>query len=413
MMKRIFALLLCAATLLTSLAFIGCEKEEKEEAENEENDEEEDEDKPLSVGWNRGYIGSLENKDFRFKINTDADQYVYSDVIEMGAAGTKITFTDKYGFADTAEIFSLSSWIKSAGQWVIDENGVNISSSSKLIKSKADGNTVYTYVSTNPGECVRFCFRAGQPGNLLPDIYMYETNEQGTAKDIIEIKEWVKEDMERAYYEILEGKTINVIGDSLLAGQSGQADYVWPALLASKYNMAFKNYAIAGCTLSGCEGGNNPIIERYSSMADNDPDIVIIEGGRNDYNKCAPLGSVYSHDTTTYYGALRTLIEGLREKYPNAEIIAVSFWNASDKKNDDGRTCNEYTNAMKNLCKNMGVPLIDATDEKASGVYMTDPAFRAEYCVAASDVCHLNNDGMKLALPFFEKEIARILSENK
>ena len=31
MMKRIFALLLCAATLLTSLAFIGCEKEEEEE----------------------------------------------------------------------------------------------------------------------------------------------------------------------------------------------------------------------------------------------------------------------------------------------------------------------------------------------------------------------------------------------
>ncbi len=31
MMKRIFALLLCAATLLTSLAFVGCEKDEEEE----------------------------------------------------------------------------------------------------------------------------------------------------------------------------------------------------------------------------------------------------------------------------------------------------------------------------------------------------------------------------------------------
>ena len=35
MMKRIFALLLCAATLLTSLAFVGCDDEDKKEKEEE------------------------------------------------------------------------------------------------------------------------------------------------------------------------------------------------------------------------------------------------------------------------------------------------------------------------------------------------------------------------------------------
>ena len=38
MMKRIFALLLCAATLLTCFAFVGCEFEDKKKTEKKEED---------------------------------------------------------------------------------------------------------------------------------------------------------------------------------------------------------------------------------------------------------------------------------------------------------------------------------------------------------------------------------------
>ena len=244
-----------------------------------------------------------------------------------------------------------------------------------------------------------------------PEITLEQTEEEGTAASIIASKQWCISDRDRAYLELLEGKTVNFIGDSLFAGNSLGEHLVWPALLGMKYNMSFRNYGISGCTLSACEGGKNPIINRYQSMADNDPDIVIFEGGRNDYNKCAALGTVEDADITTYRGAVAELIRGLREKYPNAVIIGVTFWRASDRANDVGLSCNVYTDAMKEVCAELGVPYIDATDEEASGIKMTDKSFRLEYSMQAGDVCHLNTEGMRLALKFFEAEIARIYTE--
>jgi hypothetical protein len=37
---------------------------------------------------------------------------------------------------------------------------------------------------------------------------------------------------------------------------------------------------------------------------------------------------------------------------------------------------------------------------------MTDASFRAKYCMKPTDISHLNADGMKLVLPYFEKFIA-------
>ncbi|MBQ7386648.1 MAG: SGNH/GDSL hydrolase family protein [Clostridia bacterium] len=236
-----------------------------------------------------------------------------------------------------------------------------------------------------------------------------EENEEMTGNTVIE--EWLKTDRERAYYDVLEGKTLNFIGDSLFAGAGIGVEYSWPNLLGEKYSMTYDNKGISGCTLSACEGGPNPIVTRYTSMPDNDPDIVVFEGGRNDYNKGSVLGHHIYKEPETFKGALAILIEGLREKYPDALIIGVTFWNATDKQNDFGYVCNDYSKAMIEVCDVYGVPCIDATDEDACGIRMTDKTFREEYSCRPSDVCHLNFEGMKLALRFFEKEIAEIYSK--
>ena len=227
-----------------------------------------------------------------------------------------------------------------------------------------------------------------------------------------EIKDWLALDRERAYYEVLEGKTVNFIGDSLFAGHSLGKSYTWPQLMLGKYSMAGENHGISGCTLSACEGGQNPIISRFEKMPDNNPDIVIFEGGRNDYNKNADIGTIDCSDPTTYLGSIAMLVSGLRAKYPNALIIGVTFWKANDRLNIGGKICGEYTSAMLDACKKLGVPVINAADEDASGIRMTDRAFREQCSLAPSDVCHLNFDGMKLALAFFEREIARIYAKN-
>jgi len=99
------------------------------------------------------------------------------------------------------------------------------------------------------------------------------------------------------------------------------------------------------------------------------------------------------------------LIIGVQKKYPNAKIVCVTPWYVSGT-NSLGLTVQDYGQAMITLCNSMGIPVINAQDRTASGVDMTSSTFRTNYCMTASDISHLNLDGMKLVLPFFEMQIA-------
>ena len=355
----------------------------------------------IEVTWSAGCVTASG------EIVSDNYDYAYSSVITLGACGTKITFTFKGCPSENESILALSSWKLSDGEWVIDRDAPYATSSAVEKQDKLNGTTTYTYVSSGDGESIRLCYYRGGSSET-PYVYSYETGEVGTLSDIYEVESWTSADRDRAYYSILEGKTINFIGDSLFAGHSLGKHYTWPQLLGAKYNMTFENHGISGCTLSACEGGNNPIVNRFSKLPDNNPDIVVIEGGRNDYNKNAAMGAHNYPNADTYKGALAMTIAGLREKYPNAVIICVTFWRASDKQNEMGYTCNDYNSGMLDVCAKLGIPCINASIESETGIYMTDADFRAQYSLAPSDVCHLNYEGMKLALAFFERKIAEI-----
>jgi len=207
--------------------------------------------------------------------------------------------------------------------------------------------------------------------------------------------------------EILTGKRIYFIGDSLFGGHGIGIERSWPNLLAEKYSMPFFNYGINGSTVSACEGCSNPIVKRYADMAEDKPDIVVLEGGRNDFNKHAVIEGD-DGDITTYRGALIATVEGLRKKYPGALIIGVTFWRSGTRINDRGHLCSEYTDAMKRTFRELSVEFIDTTDTDACPVHMLDREFREKYCFVPGDVCHLNVAGMELALEYFEVEIAKI-----
>lgn len=422
-MERTVAFILILAMLASitscALPFFGSDNgtptppdSEKGEENGSSPDIDEDSDDKL---WNSGYIGSGLNREYKNIINKSDVNYSYTDVIVLDKKGTKVTFTDIYQLEGEDSYYTLSFWIREGDSWVIDTTAPNLTCGyDSAVRNREPNRTEYTYISTYDNECIRFCYFTGNPmllnGNY-PDMEITETEEEGTLADTMEVYEWARSDRERAYYDVLEGKSINFIGDSLFAGHSLGKHYTWPALIGAKYSMPYSNNGISGCTLSACAGGENPIINRYDKMPDNSPDIVVFEGGRNDFNKGASLGAAYGGDLTTYRGAVSALIDGLREKYPNAIIIAVTFWKANDKQNSIGLTCDEYSSAMMEVCRAKGVPYIDATNQAESGIYMTDKSFREQYSLASSDVCHLNYEGMKLALRFFEKEIARIVSE--
>lgn len=213
--------------------------------------------------------------------------------------------------------------------------------------------------------------------------------------------------------EILEGITMNVIGDSYFAGKGLQSkDDVWPSLLAREHHMEFRNYGMNGSTISNFAGTNfNPMVDRFGSMANNNPNIIIVEGGRNDYCQNVPMGENDSIDPSTMKGAVRYLLSGLQEKYPNALIIGVTCWEVGGLPNEVGYSCSDYGNAFIEVCESMNIPCINAMDVEAIGVDMRDAAFRRQYCISHDDISHLNEEGMKLVLPVFEKEIAKYYEE--
>ncbi len=364
----------------------------------------------LSVKWNAGYVGSSTNGyGFANDINPDEKNYAYSDVIEIAKKGTKVTFTDKAAGSTSGNAYVVSFWKKDGANWVLDLSKHNIPGGGQYVISSGSSGVVYTYISSEDNECIRFCFRSNGVNNR-PKIYSSETNEPGTLQEVIDAaaahEKWFEEDKSRAFYDILKGKTFTVIGDSYLAGNGLEKELVWPALLAKKYDMVFNNYGMNGSTMSNYVTTNNPMVVRYANMANNNPDIVIIEGGRNDYNKNVPIGEDGSLDTKTMKGAARFLITKVKEKYPNALIICLTVWEVGGNKNSAGNYCSDYGKALLEVCADMGVPCINAMDQEATGVKMTDANFRSKYCMKPTDISHLNADGMKLVFPAFEKAIA-------
>lgn len=216
--------------------------------------------------------------------------------------------------------------------------------------------------------------------------------------------------MENVYFENLKGIRASFIGDSLFGGHGIGKENTWIALLGNKYGMEYNNYGSNGCTLSACEGGANPIVSRFSDIAENDPHLIVVEGGRNDYNKGAVLGEI-GGDITTFRGALSHTLLSLREKFPNAVIACVTFWRVGPRENTIGLPTSAYTDAMMEVARELGFPCIDATDTAESMVDMTDSEFRKEFCFVPGDVCHLNCEGMKRVMPFFERKLAAILGE--
>ncbi|MBQ9112634.1 MAG: SGNH/GDSL hydrolase family protein [Clostridia bacterium] len=241
------------------------------------------------------------------------------------------------------------------------------------------------------------------PDNVIGSADIAEVTPEQIAA---QMKAWVEADRSRAYDMALEDLTVNIIGDSYFAGHTMGNDYVWPKLLSDKYYWKFKNYGMNGGMVSSYAPtvDPTPMVDRYKGMADNDADLIIVDGGRNDYNNEVPLGTVDSTDPKTFMGALNVLIDGLQEKYPDAMIMFTTVWNFGGT-NDIGLKSADYANAMISVCEAQGVYCFKANDPAVSGVDMTSETFRSQYCLTNTDVSHLNMNGMKLVMPKFEEFI--------
>lgn len=281
--------------------------------------------------------------------------------------------------------------VESEDDFILGRRQDHLSKDRKLI-SYFDDVKIYSEVLTTD-EIAADCPEATD--------YLINVEEGGQASKVPDVN---------TNYEKMKNLTMYAIGDSYFAGHGGVGlANAWPSLLASKYEMTATVDAVGGSTLANWSGyaeGKTPMVLRYKdSVPTGDVDIILIEGGRNDRGTI-PIGTNDSTDINTFKGALNVMISDLKTKFPNALIICVTTWNAQDKTNP---STVEYAEAMVELCASRNdVKCINAADPEVSGVDINVAEFRQNYCIGPDDHSHLNKDGMRLVLPYFEESIARL-----
>lgn len=174
--------------------------------------------------------------------------------------------------------------------------------------------------------------------------------------------------------DILNGKKIVALGDSLFHGNKDCKGGTWLEMLAKKHNMTLFNYGQNGNTMSvqSEEVQKLPAMcVRYADMEDG-ADYVVILGGANDKRLNVPLGPDDSTDPTTFCGALNVLILGVTAKYPRARVLFMTNYNRWPSKNKLGLSDIDYVEAMERVCRRYSLPCFN--NYYNSGISFQNPA---------------------------------------
>lgn len=196
--------------------------------------------------------------------------------------------------------------------------------------------------------------------------------------------------------ETLEGKNLLLLGDSYSAHHNLTPEEGWPSLISAYFGMTLYDYAISGSSFAGGDNGQYPMVDRYDTVANVDYDIIILQGGSNDWSHEIPIGSPDSRDETTMLGAMNVILDYFGKTWPDAAIICFTPWVSTGAVNDLGLETTAYTEAMLELCEDRGILCYNASNTAQNGIYMNEESFRAKYCLSAADRWHLNSAGQKL-----------------
>ena len=193
----------------------------------------------------------------------------------------------------------------------------------------------------------------------------------------------------------LDGKTINVIGDSYVYNHQRPISETWHYKLAQRHNMTYRNYGINGCCIAFDRRGKGygmSVLQRFKHMNDT-ADYVLVIAGHND----AHLIQNNIDSLKMFSDSLATLCTGLRAKYQHSKIVFVTPW----KVDNTGFT--QIINTIKDVCREHNIPVLDAANE--SGILVNDDKFRSRYFQnhGMGDHAHLSDEGHNLLVDWAER----------
>ena len=230
----------------------------------------------------------------------------------------------------------------------------------------------------------------------------------------------------------------NVFGDSMSSIDFSKP--TWWQIISQKHNMTANCYGISGTTLAHTndrhlwdynwgklnadEIGYNPndsstwatgncFCERFTKMND-EVDLITVMGSTND--NAVKLGTWDSTDTSTFYGALNVLIQGLISKYPNKKIafftpmqqansyttnVANPGAELDKKSSEDTLTLQLRAEAIKRKCNQYSISCLDLYN--ISGI--NGVGNRKALVYRNNDDTHLSVFGNEYIVPIIESFI--------
>ena len=182
--------------------------------------------------------------------------------------------------------------------------------------------------------------------------------------------------------------------------------------------LPYKNIGVSGATISNKYTAATNIPDQLVQLTDYDPDVIISDGGVNDYYQNAELGvipvAVVTTDgeaealnRNTVMGGLQYLLYKMVTLYPKAQRFfllthkttaningTVADWTVT--KNNAGYTQTELFDAIKTVCKLYSVKVIDVFGESmintAFDVYKSDVAYTTDNSVTNTEF--VDSDGI-------------------
>ena len=175
--------------------------------------------------------------------------------------------------------------------------------------------------------------------------------------------------------DILEGKTLAALGDSLIYGNLLGNEKTWVNLLGEKHRMRVLNYGENGGPVARQtqEPERVPMCDRCREMEPG-ADYIVVLGGANDKRLHVPIGelTMENRDPDTFAGALNLLLERVTRRYPRAKLLLMTNYNRWPEQNRLGLSDIDYVDAMLRVAGLWAIPCFD--NYRGSGISFQNPA---------------------------------------
>lgn len=161
---------------------------------------------------------------------------------------------------------------------------------------------------------------------------------------------------------------INALGDSFTYGDKlKDRRRTFPNVVSGKCCASVLNeYGLNGSCVAGMNPGK--LLDRYPEM-DRDANLILVLGGTNDYNGAGksgtPLGAFGDMTGATFYGGLNLMMCGLKQMYPDSEIVFMTptrRWGYT-RNNKNGYNLAQYAAAIQEMAAFWGIRVIDLYNE--------------------------------------------------